>query len=249
MLVIVAVSFLNSCASNPRAGDNPGDLASRKWKADTEAKKYNLVLLDSIQDADKIVIREHSDKVDFFGLIPEGETSPEYTYSEKELTIGEKISFQDDVMALRGVAKMRANNSLFVPHHTIDFYEQGMLRSTMKICFECPAIKWNGANRKESEDVFTALSNVITRSGMQPKKAWDAMARQRYLDERRGNPTEPEIKPGDVPIAKWAEGQVGKKVKNPFTGNLVDVEGIPANTKVRDPNDTDPTHVFRVPAR
>lgn len=41
----------------------------------------------------------------------------------------------------------------------------------------------------------------------------------------------------------------GKKnfVFNPYTENLVDVRGIPSGTLVRDPEDSDPKHVFRIP--
>lgn len=254
VLMVVVPILLNSCASSPDAGGNPGDLAMKKIQADTEAKKYNLVLLDAIQDSDRIVIREHSDRVDFFGMNPVPQTLPEYTYVLKELSIGEKILFQDDIMALRGVAKQRVTNSIFTPHHTIEFYEQGSLRSTMKICFGCPAIRWDGTDRKESEDVYRALTTVILRAGMQPNGAWDVMAKKKYAEENPGILPNPDPKlnpvpiPGDVPVAKWAEGQVGKKVLNPYTGKLVDVQGIPANTKVRDPNDTDPKHVFRVPS-
>lgn len=36
-------------------------------------------------------------------------------------------------------------------------------------------------------------------------------------------------------------------VMNPFTNNMVDVRGVPAGTKVRDPSDPNPDHIFRVP--
>jgi hypothetical protein len=36
-------------------------------------------------------------------------------------------------------------------------------------------------------------------------------------------------------------------VISPFTNKMVDLRGIPAGTKVRDPSDPNPEHVFRVP--
>ena len=257
LMAVTASILLNSCASGPEPGRIKEDVVSRKIKADTEARKFNRILLDAIQDADKIVIKEHSDKVDFYGLVPELETPPEYTYATKELTTGERILFLEDVMALKGVAKIGNVNSLFTPHHTIEFYEQGALKSSMKISFNTRALKWNATNKRESQDVFQALSAVVGRTGMQTNRAWDGVARQRYTEGNQVQPPRPDGNPGGnqggiqggVPVAKWAPDQVGKKVVNPFTGKLVDVEGIPANTKVRDPNDPDPTHVFRVPAR
>lgn len=247
LMALAVVVLLSSCASNPNAGRNPEDALSKKMIANAEARKFNLVLLDAIQDADRIVIREHSDKNDFFGIVPELETPPEYTYATKELTIGDKILFLDEVRVLRGEAKIGSVNSLFTPHHTIDFYEQGALKSSMKINFSNSALNWNGTNQQESQDVFKALNGVVTRAGMQPNRAWDELAKQQYFQQNQAQPPRRDFNQGGVPTAKWAPGQVGRKVINPYTGKLVDVEGIPANTKVRDPNDSDPSHIFRVP--
>jgi hypothetical protein len=264
LIAVTATILLNSCASSPDRDRIEEDAISRKIKANTEARKFNRILLDAIQDSEKIVIREHSDKLDFHGIVPELETPPEYTYATKELTTAERILFLEEVMVLRGVAKNGNVNSLFTPRHTIDFYEQGTLKSSMKISFNTLTLQWNATNKKESRDVFQALSAVIGRTGMQTNRAWDAVARQRFTQGNQvqqpgleGNQGANQganqgvnqgVNPSGVPVAKWAPEQAGKKVINPFTGKLVDVQGIPANTKVRDPNDPDPTHVFKVPA-
>lgn len=65
------------------------------------------------------------------------------------------------------------------------------------------------------------------------------------------NPTTPTpapVKPTTptVPTAKAVPGKPGM-VFNPFTNNHVDVNGIPSGTKVRDPNDSNQAHIFRVP--
>jgi len=243
LVVCVAALLISSCASDPF----PVPAPVITIKADEEAKKYNLALVDAIQNADKIVIKEHSHKVDFFGTIPGLNNTPQYTYARKELNTGEKILFLQDVRNLKGVAKTVNTNYLFASHHTIDFYEQGMLKSSMQICYKCSDIKWSATHYKASQDVFQALTPAITRAGMQTRRAWDEMAKLRYQEENQAKPPGADPKPGGVPTAKWAPGQKGKKVINPFTGKLVDVEGIPAKTKVRDPNDKDPSHIFRVP--
>jgi hypothetical protein len=243
LLFSSVVLLLSSCASSPAFLDpkvNPSI-------ADSESKKYNVALLDAIQNADKIMIKEHSDKIDFFNLIPEFEIAPYYIYALKELNTGEKILFLDDVRKLKGVAKKDIKDCIFEPHHTIDFYENGLLKSTMRISYKCGDIKWNGSNLQASQDVFGALTAVINRAGMQTERPWDALAKQQYEKENQVTPPRIDPNPVGVPTAKWAPGQVGKKVINPYTGRLVDVEGIPASTKVRDPNDPDPTHIFRVP--
>ncbi len=249
LLVLSALVLINSCASNPAPGKTENDPTTIKYKAKAAAKKYNLELLDAILDADKIVIKEHSDKVDFFGMTPEPSPTPQYTYATKELNMGEKMLLRDDIMALEGVAKTKVFNGLFVPHHTMEFYEQGVLKSSMKICFDCPAVRWDAASRVESEDVLKALTVAVKRAGMHPNQTWDAVAREWHSKASGTTNLPPKVKLDGFPVAKWAEGQIGKKVLNPYNGNLVDVDGIAADTKVRDPLDGDPTHVFKVPAK
>ncbi len=241
-----ATLLVSSCASEPidvpapRAGEVTGSEGNNG-----DALKYNQALVEAIQNADKIVIKEHSNQVDFFGTIPDYSAAPQYTYARKVLSPGEKILFLEGAKKLKGDKSRGLTNCLFAPHHRIDFYELGQLKSSMKVCYKCNEIKWNGTSYQPSEDVFDAVTPAINRAGMKANRDWDALANQRYQDEIK--PKTPGPDPVGSPTAKWAPGQKGRKVINPFTGDLVDVEGIPAKTKVRDPNDKDPSHVFRVP--
>lgn len=58
----------------------------------------------------------------------------------------------------------------------------------------------------------------------------------------------PNTDPNDSghPYATKIPGKEGF-VFNPFTNNPVDVRGIPSGTLVRDPQDPDESHKFRVP--
>ena len=49
-----------------------------------------------------------------------------------------------------------------------------------------------------------------------------------------------------IPIARRVQGRPGF-VFNPYNQNMVEVEGIMGGTKVRDPQDSDPSHIFVVP--
>jgi hypothetical protein len=53
--------------------------------------------------------------------------------------------------------------------------------------------------------------------------------------------------PVGPPTAKAVPGRSGF-VFNPFTGNIVDVRGLSEGLLVRDPQDSDRSHTFRVPA-
>tara|TARA_B110000908_G_scaffold28517_1_gene33537 strand:- start:7882 stop:8295 length:414 start_codon:yes stop_codon:yes gene_type:complete len=59
-------------------------------------------------------------------------------------------------------------------------------------------------------------------------------------------PNPPVVKPTVVKFAAPVPNKAGF-VYNPFTHNQVDVRGIPSGTKVRDPHDANPAHIFRVP--
>ncbi|NNC89005.1 MAG: hypothetical protein HKN82_11155 [Akkermansiaceae bacterium] len=56
----------------------------------------------------------------------------------------------------------------------------------------------------------------------------------------------PEVKKTDYRYALEIPGKDGF-VFNPYTNNPVDVRGIPSGTLVRDPQDSNPDHKFRVP--
>lgn len=56
-------------------------------------------------------------------------------------------------------------------------------------------------------------------------------------------------KPANKPKYPTASAVPGKEgfVFNPYTHNIVDVKGIASGKLVKDPEDSDPTHKFRVP--
>ena len=64
-------------------------------------------------------------------------------------------------------------------------------------------------------------------------------------DSGDSNPPEPPKKK-DYRVAVPIPGKEGF-VFNPFTNDPVDVRAIPPGTLVRDPNDPNPAHMFRVP--
>ena len=85
--------------------------------------------------------------------------------------------------------------------------------------------------------------------------------RERLQNEQLANGTNPDSGTTDViqPIPREPIKRVSKYrtaraivtkpgyVFNPWTNKAVDVRGIPSGTLIRDPNDGDPDHKFRVP--
>lgn len=72
--------------------------------------------------------------------------------------------------------------------------------------------------------------------------------RQQQEAERNANdvPIPPKPDKPNYPTASAVPGKAGF-VFNPYTHNIVDVKGIASGKLCRDPEDSDPTHKFRVP--
>ncbi|MGB0775273.1 MAG: hypothetical protein ACPGUY_05470, partial [Akkermansiaceae bacterium] len=72
--------------------------------------------------------------------------------------------------------------------------------------------------------------------------------RNRIENERRDpvTPPKPPTQKKNYPTAAAVPGRDGY-VFNPFTNNIVDVRGIASGKLVRDPDDADASHKFRVP--
>lgn len=80
-----------------------------------------------------------------------------------------------------------------------------------------------------------------------------AAAKKKAEDAAASLPnTQPSYTPPVAPVKKFyptaaaAPGRLGY-VFNPYTQSLVNVKGIASGRLVVDPNDSDPTHKFRVP--
>jgi len=71
-------------------------------------------------------------------------------------------------------------------------------------------------------------------------------ARRRQKEREANNPTPPAPTKPSYPTATSVPGKEGF-VFNPYTQNIVDVKGIASGKLVRDPEDSNPDHKFRVP--
>jgi len=245
--------FLVSCASKPNAVDPPVTVVADD-KVGEKTKSFRQYLMRAIENADQIKLIEHSHKTDFLDVVTDINTAPTYVYNEKELRVGEKVLFLEKVRKISGKRQMMQTDCLFVDHHTIEFYEQGSILNRMNICFSCSEIEWEDKQRDVSKEMFDVLKSLVQQAGMQLQREWSKLAKDRYAELNKADESkimnrapvasDPKVV---IPEAKWASGQKGKKVVNPFTGKLVDVEGIPSGTKVMDPTDSNQKHVFRVP--
>lgn len=100
------------------------------------------------------------------------------------------------------------------------------------------------AQKKEAE----RLKREQIKANEEARKKREALEREK---NDRVDPIVPPkrdlIKPGrKYPTAMKLAAKEGF-VFNPYTNNAVDVRGIPSGTLIRDPNDGNPAHLFRVP--
>ncbi len=221
--------------------------------SDLRAAQFNKDFAAAIIAADKVVVREHSHSSDLANLVSSSKNAPKYTYIEKSLNFNERMTFVSELSELSGRATRITTECLFEPHHSIELYKGGKLTSVMGLSYNCGEIQWTGSSVPASGDMFDAVTPLLKRSGMKVHRDWRSKAQAKLGGGATGTTRatdgsiETVVAP-TTPTAKWVPGQRGKKVTNPFTGNPVDVEGIPSGVKVRDPHDTNTKHVFRVPA-
>lgn len=243
----------------PAQPSGPNDSGAR-FKSDLER---------AIASSDRIVVLQHSHESDFANVVPAGTKAPYYSYGSHVLSSAAKADFLNRTRYLSAY-NSRPSNQPFDPHHTIKFYSAGRLKSSMRVSFSSREVRWNGSRYTASQDILRAVGPVISNAGFRTSRDWKGVARIEYASGRRpssgsigsggGFPTPPSVNPNlpdppitppkpavpKVPTAEKVPGKPGM-VYNPFTKNEVDVNGIPSGTKVRDPHDSNPAHIFKVP--
>ena len=166
LLILISCLFFASCGS---------DISSPKH---SDGKAYKDALISAIESADKITVTEHSSKLDLLD-------DPNSIQS-----VAEDIEYQ--VVSLDGASKKKfsalmhdmnekTQNSfpgcIFQAHHTVRFFSGERVTSTMRICFECGQVQWDGASRVPPRALYSALSDFILSVGFKPKQDWRARAR------------------------------------------------------------------------
>lgn len=97
------------------------------------------------------------------------------------------------------------------------------------------------AERKEAEAYKKKVDS--------PSSNYDTSDSNSSSSNTSPSTTTPKTVTPSVPTVKYAAPVPNKPgfCYNPWTHNQVDVRGIPSGTKVRDPHDSNPAHIFKVP--
>lgn len=151
----------------------------------SEGAAYKRDLIRAIEKADKIVVTEHSDKYDFFD-------SKNYVFLEQEqlvyhtviLSQQEAASFKRFVREVPGRTQYMRAACIFEPHHTIKFYKQDDLLSTLQICFKCGAEEWDGTKHAPPQEIMRGFYNLINGIGLHPEMEWWKVAAEKLKKDK-----------------------------------------------------------------
>lgn len=158
------------------------------------SQAYIDALSRTIRSADRIVVTEHSFALDSV-------VQQEVVYRTRELGIGQRSSFRKLVERINPQSQSVYSACMFEPHHTIHFYSRNEEISTMRICFKCNQIEWDGSKDAPPGAIYGALRSFILRIGLEPSRDWRALAEahsQRPAVAKKAEPLAPEVWPVSV---------------------------------------------------
>jgi hypothetical protein len=175
---IVAVFLLLAPACN--RADEPEEF-NRKHADD--GRRYKEALVKAIKVSDRIVVTEHSDRSDYPTSEQMQKELPQVEYGRVELDGPARAKFLQNAEAMDGTTKTDFNKCFFFPHHTVRFYSGSKLKSTMKICFKCSDIVWDGARLVPPIGLWTAITPLIKDAGFHTERDEEVWVAR--LEERR----------------------------------------------------------------
>lgn len=146
---------------------------------DPSGSEYLIKLAGAIRRSDRIVLTEHSYLYDAYdsragkSLIPN-----EVVYGSRELGGDQADLFLSTVESLDPQTQNAVTACIFEPHHTLRFYAEGELVSTMDICFKCSQVKWDATDLTPPWSLLSGLAATVKDAGFSPERDWAALAEQ-----------------------------------------------------------------------
>lgn len=141
---------------------------------------YRDPLADAIHRSDSVRIIERSHPSDT--VAKDGKATlkkPHRIYRQVDLSPEAARFLEHAVRSLPATVEEKGipTRCAFVDHHAIEFRSRGKTTSTLRICFQCGDILWDGSNRLPPEDLLGALRRFLISQGFQPERDWKALAR------------------------------------------------------------------------
>ncbi|MDZ4686805.1 MAG: hypothetical protein SH850_17160 [Planctomycetaceae bacterium] len=146
------------------------------WQYDPDdGRRFKAELIQHIQSANRIVVTEHANFTDFWTRTGTLEAK-DIVYGTITLDATQKSRLLATVKAMSDGAMSGGSGCIFEPHHTIAIYNDGSLTSSVRICFLCSQIQWDGTRWIPPRDVCMQIRGFIEFLGFTPSRDWKALA-------------------------------------------------------------------------
>jgi len=152
-----------------------------------DGPKYTGALLTAIQEADRIVVTEHSSPWDAYDVqANRSRIDTEIEYARVELTAEQRHRFSEILAKLDTKTQDWANGCMPEIHHTVRFYGKGAVASTMEICFTCDHVFWDAMEKVSPPgSIYDGLRKFVAAIGLHPKRDWTALADHRIAAQKQ----------------------------------------------------------------
>ncbi|MBX3741740.1 MAG: hypothetical protein KF712_12160 [Akkermansiaceae bacterium] len=138
---------------------------------------YRDQLADAIRGADTVRIIEQSHPMDFLG--PERKAAfrkPRRIYRQADLPPAAASFLESSIRSLDARTEDNRTRCAFLDHHIIQFRNKGNTTSTLRICFQCGDITWDGSDRLPPKQLLGTLRRFLISQGFQPERDWAKLA-------------------------------------------------------------------------
>ena len=141
--------------------------------------QFKAKLVESIEDAERIEIIEHSCARDYSSIagIDIGNT-PTVEYKRVALTEDQQEHFLSVFKGMSGARKNKLSTCIFEPHHSIEFHFSDGTKSLIQICFKCDRTIWEDLGLLEPRKFQATFADFIAPLGFQRERDWKALAQE-----------------------------------------------------------------------
>lgn len=148
---------------------------------------YLKALSKEVERSNKIVITEHSAWTELaFIERKAGETTLEFEYGRREMSADQKVKFLQRIASANPAVDNSVSGCIPDYHHTLLFYQEDKLASTMEICFICDIVDWKGHDGKPPASFISdVLKPTVRDVGLKPERDWEGILDKRLKQRAR----------------------------------------------------------------
>ena len=138
---------------------------------------FKAKLLESIEDAERIEIIEHSCARDYASITGiDINNTPTVEYKRIALAKDQQEHFLSIIKEMSGARKNKLSTCIFEPHHSIEFHFSDGTKSLIQICFKCDRTIWEDIGLLEPRKFLATFADFVAPLGFQRERDWKALA-------------------------------------------------------------------------